>query len=536
MSQRLDIIESFTAAWQHVERINARLSESQLLALYGFYKQALHGDIPFAKPTLSEGVDPKVVAKWQVWHDHSGMSKEEAAKKYIHLLMSYDPSWNPNMQSKGGELDGAKSGEGNASPKATAQAPYQRRRKEHATSMAALTEGLAPKARRGASGSNESNSSNVGKNNPRGSAAMSPSNTIVDKGGSNSKTNSNTGSQIPGSEKNSKNPVFVNVSSSTGNISDSLVEGKLFKQRDVFKGWRERYFRLEHTQVLNYYINNPVDDPTPRNSILMVECDIIPVELPASSPGSSYQSPSTKFFPFVISHPASSKTYKLAATDVATRDVWIHALRRAAKPDEQRSMSFSTTSNSNPDKIASNMNASGSSSAEIVEGNGMEVVHRKDAEEAQSQGGGRDWAPGSSGVPPNQWKKVALMLDRFMSMTAETGNNSTGKWVPFGGKLGVQGYKLASTEKFVTVKGEGVVNHSVSDVFRLLFDPVRKKAYDSQLDEGARLSVYNSQTVCDHLQMKAIWPTTARDFLNLVHWRVVSSDTAVIICFGIPGR
>ena len=81
----------------------------------------------------------------------------------------------------------------------------------------------------------------------------------------------------------------------------------------------------------------------------------------------------------------------------------------------------------------------------------MEVVHRKDAEEAQSQGGGRDWAPGSSGVPPNQWKKVALMLDRFMSMTAETGNNSTGKWVPFGGKLGVQGYKLASAEKFVTV-------------------------------------------------------------------------------------
>ena len=71
--------------------------------------------------------------------------------------------------------------------------------------------------------------------------------------------------------------------------------------------------------------------------------------------------------------------------------------------------------------------------------------------------------------------------------------------------------------------------------FSSLFDPVRKKAYDSQLDEGARLSVYNSQTVCDHLQMKAIWPTTARDFLNLVRWRVVSSDTAVIICFGIPG-
>ena len=44
---------------------------------------------------FEDHVDPKVVAKWQVWHDCSGISKEEAARQYIHLLMSYDPSWSP---------------------------------------------------------------------------------------------------------------------------------------------------------------------------------------------------------------------------------------------------------------------------------------------------------------------------------------------------------------------------------------------------------------------------------------------------------
>ena len=128
------------------------------------------------------------------------------------------------------------------------------------------------------------------------------------------------------------------------------------------------------------------------------------------------------------------------------------------------------------------------------------------------------------------------MLDRFMRMTAQSSGGADGTWIPFGEKLGVQGFKLASSDKFVTVKGEGVVNHSVGDIFRLLFDPVDKKSYDSQLDEGARLAVYNSQTVCDHLQLKAIWPTTARDFLSLVHWRVVSSDTVVLIAFHLPAR
>jgi hypothetical protein len=500
----------------------------------------LQGDIPFAKPVFEDHVDPKVVAKWQVWHDCSGISKEEAARQYIHLLMSYDPSWSPKPFST--------SPASNATPPQVGvvetqvkRGPRQRRGK-HSSAVASLTSGVAPKGDGAAASSPPQAQQQQQREQPQLSQLRNPSNEgaedssiarnrrewsqgSADTGRAASDSGGDGGSSRGGYESNGYSE------------SNGVVEGVLFKQRDVFKGWRQRFFRLED-QVLNYYINNPADDPTPRNSILMVNCDITSVESSSSSSSSYPSSPNgsahgsstsasngRSLYPFVISHPASSKTYKLAAMDIPTRDRWISALRRAAGTHNQTSPSAGTTLSAAVLPIES---LSPTSSSEPSSADSDAAIG--------SSGGSNESYSDSGGVPPQQQRKIGSMLDRFMRMTSQPGPGPDGTWIPFGEKLGVQGFKLASSDKFVTVKGEGVVNHPVADVFRLLFDPVDKKSYDSQLDEGARLEIYNSQTVCDHLQLKAIWPTTARDFLSLAHWRVVSSDTIALIAFHIPAR
>lgn len=45
------------------------------------------------------------------------------------------------------------------------------------------------------------------------------------------------------------------------------------------------------------------------------------------------------------------------------------------------------------------------------------------------------------------------------------------------------------------MRGDGELPHSLSAVFRLLWDPIAKTSYDTQLDFGNRAVVYNPHTV-----------------------------------------
>jgi hypothetical protein len=48
------------------------------------------------------------------------------------------------------------------------------------------------------------------------------------------------------------------------------------------------------------------------------------------------------------------------------------------------------------------------------------------------------------------------------------------------------------------------------------------------LDYGDQILEFDAHTTLDHLVFKQVWPTSARDFVNLTHWRVEEDGTVII--------
>ncbi len=92
---------------------------------------------------------------------------------------------------------------------------------------------------------------------------------------------------------------------------------------------------------LHYYLE--ADDAMPKKSMDLCGCSIVPVKAVKLPEGS-------EFFPFVISHPKSTKTYKLSCDDKEQAEEWIEKMTIAAAYIENpllTSVSVAASSNTN---------------------------------------------------------------------------------------------------------------------------------------------------------------------------------------------
>jgi len=65
-------MSDFEAVAQKLKDEKPKLSNDQLLKLYGLYKQALNGDNTVAKPGLMSGFEAR--GKWDAYEANKGMS------------------------------------------------------------------------------------------------------------------------------------------------------------------------------------------------------------------------------------------------------------------------------------------------------------------------------------------------------------------------------------------------------------------------------------------------------------------------------
>lgn len=63
-----------------IKKIKNKPSDSDLLILYGLYKQATIGNCNTNKPGF---LDFKGKSKWESWNNYKGKNQEEAMKLYI---------------------------------------------------------------------------------------------------------------------------------------------------------------------------------------------------------------------------------------------------------------------------------------------------------------------------------------------------------------------------------------------------------------------------------------------------------------------
>ena len=59
-------------------------AQSDLLALYGLFKQATKGDVAArGNPSRPGFLDPRGRAKWDAWKSRGGLSRADARAKYV---------------------------------------------------------------------------------------------------------------------------------------------------------------------------------------------------------------------------------------------------------------------------------------------------------------------------------------------------------------------------------------------------------------------------------------------------------------------
>ncbi len=72
------------------------------------------------------------------------------------------------------------------------------------------------------------------------------------------------------------------------------------------------------------------------------------------------------------------------------------------------------------------------------------------------------------------------------------------------------------------VKGVTVMPYTIEEIYSLTSSPERRVELDSNIASYRRVKWFSRNTGVEYLQFKTVWPTAARDFCNLTHWRVLA--------------
>lgn len=270
-------------------------------------------------------------------------------------------------------------------------------------------------------------------------------------------------------------------------------EGVLYKQRDVFKGWRPRRFTLQDS-LLHYYLENSDEASVPRKTMELCGCSVIDVK-PTKVGDVDY-------YPFVISHPSSALTYNLASTSKEETNDWVSKIREASLL--QRSETPKST---------------------IVD----RLLERKVREgDIDGQSTLPFLNPDSTvkNIPEKlKWKVEAAIQSLFNAVYEEDN-----EWEVLFEKHSVLAKKKPNTG-VITVKGESLVNYQIKDVFDAIINEDKFREIDEQIFSSKVLKTYSVNTFVVYRQSKHVWPISARDYTNLTHWRALNDGNIDDIFF-----
>lgn len=285
------------------------------------------------------------------------------------------------------------------------------------------------------------------------------------------------------------NPVPVSLDESSYVAPRIIMEGTMYKQRDVFKGWRPRYFVLDD-YFLHYYLKK--GDDLPKKSIQVFGSTITVVR--------STRVGEIEFFPFVVSHPKSTKTYNFSVDSKELADKWIAALKEVVLREIPSPMP-----NTPLDRI---------------------IKRRPDEDDVKKSCSPVNPDLTLTHIPEKYALKVEYAVETLIDLVSP---HSSSKWSPLFERNGVVAYKRPGG--VVCVKADSLIPFTILDIFSLLMNDSKQKDIDMSLKSTKRLKNFSDNTALIYSRYKQIWPLTVRDFCNLVHWRLLADGTVVIAAF-----
>lgn len=255
----------------------------------------------------------------------------------------------------------------------------------------------------------------------------------------------------------------------------SVVEGPskkgiLYKQRDVFKGWRPRHFVLQDN-FLHYYLEP--DDPMPRNTLDLTGCSV--------TTGKSVTVEGVEYFPFTISHPKAKQTYCLSTDSKLEADIWVAKIIDAANLPPVLMK----------DPVASRADAD----APVTEISGAAYAPPGDGFYLEGTAYPNDTRVDT---PPAMLQKIERLCQEMLtSFQTDSG------WEPLWVKDGLTAKKRVSGN-LIWVKGEISLPYCLYDIFQFITEGKNQQPLDPGRLEHVRFRVYSKHTWADYIRYRGV--------------------------------
>lgn len=245
-------------------------------------------------------------------------------------------------------------------------------------------------------------------------------------------------------------------------------KGILYKQRDVFKGWRPRHFVLQEN-FLHYYIEP--DDPMPRNSLDLTGCSV--------ATSKSVTVDGVEYFPFVISHPKAKQTYSLSSDSKLEADIWVAKIIDAANLPV--AVAVSGKESSSPTRIVEAVASDPADpNAFFLEGTAYPQDTRAD-------------------TPRDLIQKIERLSQELLQSSPADAPG----WDPLWVKDGLTAKKKASGN-LIWVKAEIMLPYSPYDVFAYITDIKNQQKLDPGRLIHERFKSFSNHTWVDYIRYKGV--------------------------------
>jgi len=313
------------------------------------------------------------------------------------------------------------------------------------------------------------------------------------------------------------------------------AESSLFRVRkgDLFllqntggvSTWRPRHCVLDG-MVLSVYMSSQ-REKSPHEVMYLQGCSVI---LDKASTSACLGKRS--LFSFTILHDSSGKEHRLASLNLRDAKEWVDEIRSVLEEGNDELLwhpAADVLSKYDPFQIelAEQLHIN----RLIEEYANVEVEATEDESD-----------PEMDEETPLEWIDEARSFDFPVRMAPVIRNGlsclmehiysfrASPKWVPNFEEAGVKCY--ASTNYLrgpPAALGETIISAPAMTILDAAWDPANRKEFDPLLEEIQTIESFGSQTRIDHLVYKAVWPTTAREFCNLSHWRILEDGETIVV-------
>ena len=455
-----------------------KATEQQRWRMYGLSKQVTEGDCNTPSPPSTE---MKKKWKWEAWNACKGYTKDAAMMAFVKEVENLDPEFKARNEGR--------------APSTASHSLSDARGGSNGGRHTSISSNGSNKEMKKSSAIDEKNSPSSSPQPPSSSSSSSPVRST-----SNSKPSPSTPlNQIT---QASSGPLPTPVPGGRNNQQIGVtMEGILFKERDFVKGWRPRHFILQG-ELLHYFIEH--DDIDPKKTMDVVGCKIERVK--------PIKVGDTEYFPFIVSHPKATKTYKLAAASDSDCDAWITAITSAASRE-----SIIAKATAPESRLLPAVPQSGDQDTSIVSPLAdTEVVNLPATLEK---------------IPQKYMLKVESAVETLVRSLS-----STEGWDLLYEKKTLTAYKKSNSSggSSVCVRGDMHLPFSILDIFTMIENPKNALKRDPQMHVVEKKKIFSVHTGVQYLRAKQVWPTAVRDFCNLAHWRLLGDGTIIFVSFSEP--